>query len=279
MKFKLFFTVLAIGLVGQAYSAKARDGEGVAESGSRFERILAGEHRSDANRSRDRYRHPEKTLEFFGLSENTHVVEIWPAGGWYTEVIAPYVNEKGKYYAAHWDPESNVEFIRRGARAYQDKLAAYPNLYGTAEMTVLMPPDHLEIAPSESVDLVVTFRNIHNWMPRGSADDIFSAIYRALKPGGVLGVVEHRGNSAVPQDPKAASGYVNQGYAIAMAEQAGFVLEATSEINANSNDTKDYETGVWTLPPTLRLQEKDKDMYQAIGESDRFTLRFIKPTA
>ena len=210
MKFKLFFTVLAIGLVGQACSAKARDGEGVAESGSRFERILAGEHRSDANRSRDRYRHPEKTLEFFGLSENTHVVEIWPAGGWYTEVIAPYVNEKGKYYAAHWDPESNVEFIRRGARAYQDKLAAYPNLYGTAEMTVLMPPDHLEIASPESVDLVVTFRNIHNWMPRGSADDIFSAIYRALKPGGVLGVVEHRGNSAVPQDPKAASGYVNQ---------------------------------------------------------------------
>ena len=279
MKFKLFLTVLAVGLVGQACNVEVPDGEGVAESGSRFDRILAGEHRSEANRTRDRYRHPEETLEFFGLTEDMHVVEIWPAAGWYTEVIAPYVNEKGKYYAAHWDPESNVKFIQRGARAYQDKLAAYPDLYGTAEMTVLMPPDHLEIAPPESVDLVVTFRNIHNWMPRGSAGDIFSAIYRALKLGGVLGVVEHRGNPAVSQDPNAASGYVNQDYAIEMAERAGFVLDATSEINANPKDTKDYEPGVWTLPPTLRLQEEDKDKYLAIGESDRFTLRFVKPAA
>ncbi|MEE9510907.1 MAG: methyltransferase, partial [Gammaproteobacteria bacterium] len=185
----------------------------------------------------------------------------------------------GRYYAAHWDPESDIEFIQRGAKAYQDKLAAHPELYGNAEMTVLMPPDAMEIAPPESVDMVVTFRNIHNWMPRGSADSIFSAMYRALKPGGVLGVVEHRGNPDVAQDPKAASGYVNQDYAIELAERAGFVLDASSEINANPNDTKDYEPGVWTLPPTLRLKEQDQDRYLAIGESDRFTLRFVKPTA
>ncbi len=271
-KFTLFLTVLAIGLAGSACSVEAPDG-------SNFDVILAGEHRSEANSSRDHYRHPQETLEFFGLTEDMHVVEIWPAGGWYTEVIAPYVNERGRYYAAHWDPESDIEFIQRGAKAYQDKLAAHPELYGNAEMTVLMPPDAMEIAPPESVDMVVTFRNIHNWMPRGSADSIFSAIYRALKPGGVLGVVEHRGNPDVAQDPKAASGYVNQDYAIELAERAGFVLDASSEINANPNDTKDYEPGVWTLPPTLRLKEQDQDRYLAIGESDRFTLRFVKPTA
>ena len=127
--------------------------------------------------------------------------------------------------------------------------------------------------------MVVTFRNIHNWMPRGTADEMFQAMYDVLKPGGVLGVVEHRGNPDVPQDPKAASGYVNQDYAIQLAEQAGFVLEETSEINANAADTKDWEGGVWTLPPTLRLKEQDRDKYVAIGESDRFTLRFRKPAS
>jgi predicted methyltransferase len=144
-------------------------------------------------------------------------------------------------------------------------------------MTVLMPPDAWEIAPPGSADMVVTFRNIHNWMPRGVAPDMFAAMFAALKPGGVLGVVEHRGNADVPQDPKAASGYVNEAYAIELAEAAGFVLDGKSEINANPADTKDYDTGVWTLPPTLRKGEEDRDRYLAIGESDRFTLRFRKP--
>ena len=239
--------------------------------------VAAGEQRSAENRARDVWRHPVETLEFFGLKPDSTVVEIWPAGGWYTEIIAPFVNDKGQYYAAHWDPNSETEFVRKGVEAFRDKLAADPDLYGNAKMTVLMPPDHWEIAPEGSADLVVTFRNIHNWLPRGFAPEMFAAMYKALKPGGVLGVVEHRGNPAVEQDPKAASGYVNEAYAIELAEAAGFVLDSKSEINANPADTKDYEAGVWTLPPTLREGDKDREKYLAIGESDRFTLKFRKP--
>lgn len=241
--------------------------------------IAAGEHRSEENRARDAYRHPVETLEFFGLTPVTTVVEIWPGGGWYTEIIGPYVNEQGKYIAAHWDPEDEREFVRNGVKRFMDKLAAHPDLYGNVEMSVLMPPGQWGIAPEGSVDMIVTFRNIHNWMPRGYAKDMFAAFYKALKPGGVLGVVEHRGNPDVEQDPAAASGYVNEDYAIRLAEAAGFELEAKSEINANPQDTKDYDTGVWTLPPTLRKKDEDREKYLAIGESDRFTLKFRKPAA
>ena len=241
--------------------------------------VAGGEHRSEENKARNGFRHPAETMAFFGIQPDMTVVEIWPAGGWYTEVIAPYLRADGKYIAAHWDPNSEIEFIRKGAKAYQDKLAAHPERYDNVVMSVLMYPDQMEFAPPESVDMVVTFRNVHNWMARDFADDMFAVMYKALKPGGILGVVEHRGNPATPQDPKAASGYVNQDYAIQLAENAGFKLTATSEINANPLDTKDYETGVWTLPPTMRAGDENRDKYLAIGESDRFTLRFIKPGA
>jgi predicted methyltransferase len=239
--------------------------------------ILAGEHRSDDNRARDIYRHPVETLGFFGLKPDTTVVEIWPGGGWYTEIIAPYVRDQGKYIAAGFDPDSEIEFIRQAAVRYQAKLAEYPDRYGQAEMAVLMPPDKLDFVAPESVDLILTFRSIHNWMPRGNEDLMLAAMYKALKPGGVLGVVEHRGIPAVPQDPQAKTGYVNQEYAVELIEKAGFVLNGSSEINANPADTKDHPEGVWTLPPTLRLKEQGKEIYLGIGESDRFTLRFIKP--
>ena len=255
-----------------APAAAESDGPTLAE-------VAAGDHRSEENRARDAYRHPVETLEFFGLTPETEVVEIWPSGGWYTEVIAPYVNERGQYFAAHWDPNSETEFVRRGVEAFKAKLAANPEAYGNARMLVLMPPDQMDFAPPESVDMVLTFRNIHNWMPRGMAEDMFASMYKALKPGGVLGVVEHRGNPEIEQDPKAGNGYVNEDYAIALAEAAGFVLEAKSEVNANPKDTKDYDTGVWTLPPTLRKKDEDQDKYLAIGESDRFTLKFRKPAA
>lgn len=242
-----------------------------------LDQLVAGDHRSPENIARNSYRNPKETLEFFGLRPDSVVVEIWPSGGWYTEIIAPYVREQGKYYAAHWDPESQVEFIQRGIQNFRDKLATRPELYDRVEMTALAPPEKTEIAPEGSADLVLTFRNIHNWMPAGTTDVMFAAMYKALKPGGVLGVVEHRGNPEVPQDPRARSGYVNEDYAIELAEKAGFVLEARSEINANPADTKDYEGGVWTLPPTLRRGEEDREKYLAIGESDRFTLKFRKP--
>jgi predicted methyltransferase len=239
--------------------------------------VAAGKHRSDANKARDPYRHPVETLSFFGIRDDMTVVEIFPGGGWYTEILAPFLKEKGTYYAAGLDPDSSSEFARRSARAFQDKLDADPALYGKVKISVLAPPDKTAIAPPGSADLVLTFRNIHNWMAAGTADQVFAAMYKALKRGGVLGVVEHRGNPAIPQDPKAESGYVNQEYAIKLAEKAGFRFVESSEINANPKDTKDYPKGVWTLPPTFAMKDQDREKYRAIGESDRFTLKFVKP--
>jgi len=239
--------------------------------------VLAGAHRSDANKARDKWRHPVEVLEFFGVSDDKVVMEIWPGGGWYTEVLAPYLRDSGKYIAAGWDPESDIPFIKNAVSAYMTKLAEYPDVYDQTEIGVLMPPEKMQPAAPGSVDVVLTFRNIHNWMPRGSQQVMLQAMYDALKPGGVLGVIEHRGVPGVEQDPKAASGYVNEDYAIELIESVGFVFDGKSEINANPADTKDHPEGVWTLPPTLRLKEQDKEKYLAIGESDRFTLRFVKP--
>jgi predicted methyltransferase len=220
-------------------------------------------------RARDRYRHPTQTLEFFGIKPDMTVVEIWPGAGWYTDILAPYLKEHGKLYAA----------VPPGPRsdAYRKKLASDPKLFGDVTVTELGPPDHYAIAPAGSADMVVTFRNVHNWMMGGFGQDVFKAIYKALKPGGILGVEEHRGNPKLPQDPKASTGYVRQDYVISLAEKAGFHLVAKSEINANPVDTKDYPKGVWTLPPTLRMGNVDRDKYLAIGESDRMTLKFVKP--
>lgn len=264
----LLLVVMLLSACGGEAPEESAKSSGLAE-------FANGDHRAEKNRARNASRHPVETLEFFGIDENMTVAEIWPARGWYTEIVAPYLSANGKYIAAHWDPDSDIEFIQRGVKAYQVKLAEHPDLYGNVEMGVLMYPDNMDFAPPESIDMIVAFRNIHNWMGRGFADDMFASMYKVLKPGGILGIVEHRGNPAVVQDPKAASGYVNQDYAIRLAEQAGFILDATSEINANPLDTKDYETGVWTLPPTLRAG--DEQRYRDIGESDRFTLRFIKP--
>ncbi len=238
---------------------------------------LSGSHRSDANKARDVYRHPKETLTFFGLRQDMTVVELWPgSSGWYTEVLAPVLKDKGTLYAAHIDPTSAPQGVQDGLKTYRAKLAANPDVYGKVIVTA-HGPGATEIAPAGSADLVVTFRNIHNWMGRDWAPQAFAAAYKALKPGGVLGVVEHRGNPAVAQDPKAASGYVNEDYAIQLIDTAGFKLVARSEINANPKDTKDYERGVWTLPPNFRLGDKDRAKYAAIGESDRFTLKFVKP--
>jgi predicted methyltransferase len=239
--------------------------------------ILAADYRAEENRARDRYRHPKETLLFFGIRPEMSVLEVWPEPGWYTEVIAPLVRDKGKYYAAviAADPES--QYITQRLEKYRQKLAERPDLYDHVAV-VSFPADGSDAVPAASVDMVVTFRNIHNWMARGTTAQAFATMYRALRPGGVLGVVEHRGNPAVAQDPKAKSGYVNEEYAIKLIEAQGFRLVGKSQVNANPRDTKDYEQGVWTLPPTYRLGDQDHDKYAAIGESDRFTLRFVKPS-
>ncbi len=233
--------------------------------------ILASSHRPAADTARDQYRHPLETLTWFGIKDTMTVVEVWPGGGWYTDILAPLLKAHGTYYATGADSESE------GSKKFKDKLAASPDLFDKVKMTTLAPPEKLEIAPAGSADLVLTFRNTHNWMANGQADNVFKAMYTALKPGGVLGVVEHRGNPAVEQDPKAASGYVREDYVIKLAQAAGFQLVGKAEINANPKDTKDYPQGVWTLPPVLRLKEVDKEKYLAIGESDRMTLKFVKP--
>jgi predicted methyltransferase len=241
-----------------------------------LDNILAGNHRSAENSARDRYRHPKETLLFFGIRPQMRVLEVWPEPGWYTEVIAPLVREHGKYYAAVIAPDPQSKYVTERLANFRKILADRPALYGAVEV-LTFPNDGGDVVPPGSLDMIVTFRNIHNWMARDSAGLAFATMYKALKPGGVLGVVEHRGNPDVPQDPKAKSGYVNEDYAIRLIEGQGFKLVGESQVNANPKDTKDYEQGVWTLPPTYRLGDKDRDTYTQIGESDRFTLKFVKP--
>jgi predicted methyltransferase len=243
---------------------------------ARLDVILAGDQRPAAARARDIYRHPKETLLFFGIRPDMRVVEIWPGPGWYTQIVAPLVHEHGKYYAALEPADPASAYVTRRRQAFVGMLASRPDLYAGSELTSL-GPDGGDIAPAGSADLVLTFRNIHDWMAEGWAPQALAAMYRALRPGGVLGVVEHRGKPGLPQDPQAKSGYVEEDYAIRLIEAAGFKLVAQSEINANPNDTKDYPQGVWTLPPAYRLGATDHDKYAAIGESDRFTLKFVKP--
>jgi predicted methyltransferase len=241
-----------------------------------IEQVLAGGHRSAENRARDVYRHPLDTLLFFGIRPDMTVLEVWPGpGGWYTEVLAPLLAERGKLYAAQIPAAPGNPYVTSSLAAFADKLAARPDLYGKVTVTTL-GPGIAEVAPPGSCDLVVTFRNLHNWMNLGYGKEAFEEMNRALKPGGILGVVDHRADPAKPQDPRAGNGYVNEDFAIALIESAGFELVARSEINANSRDTKDYEQGVWALPPSWRAGNRDREKYQSIGESDRFTLKFRK---
>jgi predicted methyltransferase len=279
----LFFAALASGCAAAAQLPAApppppppsRD----ETTAAALELVLAGEHRPADNRARDTWRHPLDTLLFFGITADMTVAEVWPdSGGWYTELLAPLLAERGKLYVAQPPPAPANRFVTATLAGYSDKLAARPDLYGKVTLTTL-GPDAAEIAPPGSCDMVVTFRGIHNWMNLGYAPQAFEAMARALKPGGILGVVGHRADPARPQDPRAGHGYVNEAFAIGLIEAAGFELVERSEINANPNDTKDYEQGVWVLPPTYRAGNRDRDKYQAIGESDRFTLKFRKKGA
>jgi len=246
------------------------------EASSKLDALIAGPQRSEQNRVRDPYRHPRETLAFFGLRDDMTVVEIWPGGGaWWTEILAPYLAERGRLYEALPNPATSSE-ARNGDAAFAAKMAAAPTIYGKVVMTTLDSGSE-EIAPAGTADLVLTFRNLHDWVPRGTAEAELRAMYRALKPGGILGIEDHRAAADQPQDPEAKSGYLREDYTIALVESVGFKFVAKSEVNANPKDTKDYPAGVWTLPPTLRLKDQDRDKYVAIGESDRYTMKFVKP--
>lgn len=264
MKRLILAAMLATGLAGAASTALADDA---------LKSAIAGEHRSAANKARDTYRHPYETLTFFGIKPTMTVIELAPGGGWYTEILAPYLADKGKLIGGAPSAES------RGGKAFRERLAATPALYDKVTPSVFEPPSRFELGAPNSADMVVTFRNLHNWLGNGGDAAIlttFKEVHKVLKPGGVLGVVEHRLPARMKQDEKASSGYMHEAYVIRLAEQAGFKLAAKSEINANPKDTADHEKGVWTLPPVLANKDKDREKYLAIGESDRMTLKFVK---
>jgi len=227
--------------------------------------------RTPANMLRDQYRNPHDTLAFFGIKDDMVVVELSPGSGWYTEILANYIHQPGRLIAAHFDPKSTSNYYRRSRASFEKKLAS-AEMYRNVELVNLFG----ELATPNSVDAVMTFRNLHNWLG-ANMDLIFANSYKALKPGGVFGVVEHRANVGTSMEAMKKSGYVTEEHAISIARKHGFELVAKSEINANPLDTKDYENGVWTLPPSLRLKDIDKEKYIAIGESDRMTLLFRKP--
>ena len=240
--------------------------------------LVAGKQRTEPNTVRDPFRKPFEVIQFLDIKPSSTVIEISPGtAGYWTEILAPYLKDKGLYVAANPAPQSPAAKagIEKYNAEFAAKMASDPASFSKVKVVAWAPelPDTLE--PS-SADFVLTFRNLHNWMDRGVLDKALASFHHALKKGGVLGIKDHRGRTDQPQDPKARTGYVRQDYAIEIIEKAGFKLAGSSEVVANPKDTKDYPAGVWSLPPTYRLKDQDRAKYAAIGESDRFLLKFVK---
>jgi len=246
---------------------------------------MNGDWRADGARARDAFRNPQETLSFFDIQPSERVMEIWPGGGWYTDILAPWTHANGGQYVAAWPPinpdnERSVAFADR----FADKFGN--DTFGTLER-VEFGPETGPLGEAGSIDAIVTFRNTHSWLGRGMAEKAFADFYAVLKPGGTLGLVQHRLPADRVQDPSGSGGYVQQDFVIALAQEAGFELVETSEINANPADTADHPFGVWTLPPVSRTSDFgepanpdfDRTPYDAIGESDRMTVLFRKPDA
>jgi predicted methyltransferase len=265
MMLALFFSMSSIAVAHQ----NAHDPE------ARLKQAINGEHRSAENKARDQYRHPLETLLFFGFKPEMTIVEMVPGGGWYTEILAPALQHTGTYIGATYPNTGKDDYYSRTRQAIEAKLKSN-EVYSEAKLVDFVPRQPSQLAEPATVDMVLTFRNLHNWGEDGMLQ-VFKDAYVALKPGGVLGIVEHRMPATMDWESNKRSGYVPEAMVIDLAQQAGFNLAAKSEINANEKDTADHPKGVWTLPPVLRLKEQDKDKYLAIGESDRMTLKFIKP--
>lgn len=263
-------------------SNAASEAEQTAAVDAALSRAIAGAWRDPKNTARDPYRRPQQTLSFFGVSASETVLEITPGGsGWYSEILAPYLRDSGRYIAAQIDPAAVPEGRSRDNQqktldTLKARLAAHPAQFDRAQIATFDPKQPVFAAPG-SVDTVLTFRNVHNWVGGGSADAYFAGFFAALKPGGVLGVVDHRAKPGTDPEAMKKSGYLTEEVVIDLAIKAGFKLDARSDVNANPKDTADHPNGVWTLPPVNRHDAEDAAMYQAIGESDRMTLRFRKP--
>ena len=251
-------------------------GLGCAGSGAGLDAAIAGDQRSAENKTRDRYRHPYEVLSFFGIEEDMTVVEIYPGSGWYTEILAPYLKDDGKLIVAVYDrnPETQKDWMADYNARYQKNFLDKSDVYGEIEAVDLVVPDRTVLAPPGSVDMILDFRNAHNWIRWGD-DAMVSALFAALKSGGILGVIDHRMDDDKPYDPE--NGYVHEAQLTELIEKHGFELVASADVNRNPRDTKDYPEGVWTLPPSLALGAEESATYIEIGESDRLTLKFVKP--
>jgi len=273
------FTVSTLMLAAPAMAIKPAGPNAQVAITPAVQKAVQDSRRDPANVKRDAHRHPAQTLSFFGVAPGQTVIEVTPGSGWYSEILAPLLHDKGQYVAAVVDPMAVAEgrgrdYQQRSRDGLDKKFAGNAAVFGKSRV-VAYDPKAPVFGPASSADVVLTFRNVHNWRSSGQAEGMFKGFFSVLKPGGVLGVVEHRAKADVPADDK--TGYVGQQQVIAMAKAAGFELAGSSEINTNPRDTKDYPNGVWTLPPTNQHDAADEAKYQAIGESDRMTLRFVKP--
>ncbi|OUT95651.1 MAG: hypothetical protein CBC01_09070 [Betaproteobacteria bacterium TMED41] len=244
----------------------------------KFEKVLNSDHRSLNNKNRDKFRNPKETLRFFGLSTSTNVIEISPGRGWYTEIIAPIVFENGNFTSVIYEINNESKpYLKKLDKLYREKLNSRPDIYGRANL-ISINPKNPEYKLKKKVDMVLTFRNVHNWAKAKSAENMFKFFFESLKSGGVLGVVEHRAIEKTPIEEQIRSGYMTEKYVLELAQKVGFQYAASSNINNNPKDTKNYTGGVWTLLPNLRgIKKVDRKKYSQIGESDRMTLKFIKP--
>jgi predicted methyltransferase len=249
----------------------------IADEVNDLETIINSQHRAESNLLRDQYRHPQQTLDFMGIKPSMSVIEIWPGKGWYTEILAPWLKQGGgSFIAAGFPQHVGPKWRQQMQQEYGSWLKKTPELYDQVNVVELGPPNLWTLGDDDSVDAVLTFRNVHNWVKGGYADEIFTATYRVLKPGGVLGIVDHRAKQDTDIETMKRSGYLTENLVVELAQKTGFKLKAKSEVNANPLDDTQHPKGVWTLMPTLRMGDEGKAKYLAIGESDRFTLLFEK---
>jgi len=268
---RIFSCVLAALLSSTVFAANMTFAERVATG-------MEGEHRSEASTARDQYRHPAETLTFFGIEDGMTVMEIWPGGGWYTEILAPAMRDHGTLIIATWDPqvEGQPSYRYDLPKQMEETFEKHPEVYDQVTLEYFSPPGSPSLGDADSLDVIVTFRNTHGWIGSGLAQDVFNEFARVLKPGGILGVVQHRADEGADPKVSAKKGYVSEAAVKELAFNAGFEFVTSSEVNANPKDTKDHSKGVWTLPPSYTLGDQDKDKYAGIGESDRMTLKFKK---